>query len=383
MAGSRRDGDKMQALLDELEKFLAVEVPRHRQRWGGSADTGEALRAWQAVMAESRWAAPAWPSEYGGRDAGVMELLAIEEATAVWGLPLPGILGIKNVAPTLIAWGTDEQKEYLPHILTGEHIWSQGFSEPGAGSDLASLRTRAVADGDDFVVNGQKVWTTGGHHATHMELLARTDPDAPKHKGISVFLVDLSTPGITRRPIRQINREEGFGEVFFDNVRIPRQSLLGPANQGWTVTRTTLGYERSGAAVFAARLAKDVRELIDTHSARERSQPLDPLLRNDLISCYIEAGVLSMLSRRMIARLAAGEQPGPAQTVIKLVFSEVRQRVAATRFELEGLDGVAADGPEPPGTHEYLSARSATIAAGTSQIVRNILAERVLGLPRH
>jgi alkylation response protein AidB-like acyl-CoA dehydrogenase len=373
----------MRELLGELDQFLAVEVSRHRQQWGDAADTWQARCAWQAVMAEGKWAAPAWPSEYGGRDAGVMELLAIEEATAAWDLPLlPGTLGIKNVAPTLITWGTDEQKKYLASILTGEHIWCQGFSEPGAGSDLASLRTRAVPDGDYFVVNGQKVWTSHGHYATHMELLARTDPDAPKHKGISVFLVDMSTPGITRRPIRQINGEEEFAEVFFDNVRIPRQALLGPVNQGWTVTRTTLGYERSGAAIFTARLAKDVRELIDANSAQQRPQPLDPLLRNDLISCYVEARVLSMLSRRMIARLAAEEEPGSAQTVIKLVFSEVRQRVAAARFELDGPDSVAADGPERPGTHEYLSARAATIAAGTSQIVRNILAERVLGLPR-
>jgi alkylation response protein AidB-like acyl-CoA dehydrogenase len=375
-------------LLDELCAFLDAEIPRHRNAWGSQADAWPGRLDWQRRMAAAGWAAPAWDAQHGGRNADVSALLAIEAASAARGMPLlPGMLGLKNVGPTIAVWGTPEQKEHLARILTADEIWSQGFSEPEAGSDLASLRTTAVLDGDDFVINGQKIWTSHGHYATHMELLARTDPTAPKHKGISVLLVDLTVPGIEVRPIRQINGDTDFAEVFFTDVRVPRTALLGPLNHGWTVTRTTLGHERSGAAIFTVRLAEDVRTLIAANAAERRGEPLAAGPRDDLIKRYVETRVLDMLSRRMITKLAAGEQPGAAQSVIKLVFSETRQRVADTIFELDGIDSVVTECS--PGSrsgrsiaHEYLSARSATIAAGTSQIVRTILAERVLGLPR-
>ncbi|MGA5702466.1 acyl-CoA dehydrogenase family protein [Peterkaempfera bronchialis] len=372
----------MDRLLHELRAFLETETPRFHEKWEDRADSWEARCDWQRTMAAGGWAAPAWSPEHGGRGVGVAELLAIEEATAASGMPaLPGMLGLKNVGPTIAAWGTEAQKRHLAGILTTDEVWCQGFSEPGAGSDLAGLRSRAVRDGDDFVVNGQKIWTSNGMYATHMELLVRTDPEAPKHQGISVLLVEMDTPGIEVRPIRQINGEAEFAEVFFTDVRVPVGNLLGPLNAGWQVTRTTLGHERSGVAIFTARFEKQVRELIADRVPDGDRPPLPPALVDRLVGHYIEARVLGMLSRQMMSRLAAGQDPGPEQSVIKLAWSEALQRLAGTGFELDGLDSIAAEEGTDPG-HEYLTARSATIAAGTSQIVRTILAERVLGLPR-
>ncbi|KIF66826.1 hypothetical protein HY68_33710 [Streptomyces sp. AcH 505] len=372
----------MEQLLQELGSFLATEVPRFREKWQDGADSWEARCDWQRTMAAGKWAAPAWSEEHGGRGAGVAELLAVEETTASWGMPaLPGMLGLKNVGPTLAVWGTEEQKQHLPRILTTDDVWCQGFSEPGAGSDLAGLRTRAVRDGDDFVVNGQKVWTSNGMYATHMELLVRTDPEAPKHQGISVLLVAMDTPGIEVRPIRQINGEAEFAEVFFTDVRVPVTALLGPINEGWRVTRTTLGHERSGVAIFTARFERQVRELIAETVRDGGAASVPPALVDRLTALYAEARVLGMLSRQMMSRLEAGQDPGPEQSVIKLAWSEALQRLAELRFQLAGLDAVAAEDGIEAGV-EYLTSRSATIAAGTSQIVRNILAERVLGLPR-
>jgi len=376
------DDGKQSALADELRAFLGREVPLFRRRWADRPDSWEARVDWQRTMAAGKWAAPAWSVENGGRGVGVEDLLALEEVSAEHGMPLlVGTMGIKNVGPTIAAWGTPEQCEHLPRIVNADEIWAQGFSEPEAGSDLASLQTRAVRDGDELVVNGQKIWTSQGMDATHIELLVRTDPDAPKHKGISVLLVDISSPGIERRPIRQIDGNAEFAEVFLTDVRVPVANVLGPMHDGWRVTQTTLGHERSGAAIFCARLEQRVRGLIARNAHTVRDSQLPPTLVDDLVRRHVEARVVSLLSRRMIDRLAAGEEPGAAQSVIKLVFSETRQRLASTMFEIHDIDGVAAAAPGGLDV-EYLTARSATIAAGTSQIVRNILADRVLKLPR-
>jgi alkylation response protein AidB-like acyl-CoA dehydrogenase len=373
----------MEALLRELRAFLDVEVPCFRSKWGDQALTWEARCDWQRTMAAGKWAAPSWDPEHGGRGVSITELLAIEELTADYGMPsLPGMLGLKNVGPTLARWGTQEQREHLPKILTTDEVWCQGFSEPEAGSDLAGLRTRAVRDGDHFVVNGQKIWTSNGMHATHMELLVRTDPAAPKHKGISVLLVDMAAPGIEVRPIRQINGDAEFAEVFFTDVRVPAANLLGPLNEGWTVTRTTLGHERSGVAVFTARFEKHVRSILAAAAAgRAAGAVVDPVQVDRLVDHFVEARVVAMLSSQMMSRLAEGAQPGAEQSVIKLAWSQAEQRFAETQFEFDGLESVSSADNGNVG-REYLSSRAATIAAGTSQIVRNILAERVLGLPR-
>jgi alkylation response protein AidB-like acyl-CoA dehydrogenase len=372
----------MNELLDELRDFLDAQVPAFRDEWGERADTWEGRCAWQRRMAGGRWAAPAWSPENGGRGLDATELLAVEEVTAEYGMPaLPGMLGLKNVGPTLAVWGSPAQKEHLARILTTDEVWCQGFSEPGAGSDLASLRTRAVRDGDHFVVNGQKIWTSNGMYATHMELLVRTDPAAAKHRGISVLLVEMDTPGIEVRPIRQINGDAEFAEVFFTDVRVPVANLLGPENEGWQVTRTTLGHERSGVAIFAARFEEQVRQLVaEMAQQRENGTDLDPVDVDTMMSHFVEARTVAMLSEQMMSRLAGGQQPGAEQSVIKLAWSEASQRLAETRFELDGLESISADSEDVG--RDYLSSRAATIAAGTSQIVRNILAERVLGLPR-
>jgi alkylation response protein AidB-like acyl-CoA dehydrogenase len=363
-------------VLDELRAFLDEAVPKFRAQHG--EDTSwETRLAWQRTMAVGRWAAPGWAVENGGRGLPAHEVLALEDVVAASGMPpLPGMLGLKNVGPTLAVWGNEEQKKSLGRILSTDEVWCQGFSEPGAGSDLAGLRTRAVRDGEDFIVNGQKIWTSNGMHATHMELLVRTDPEAPKHRGISVLLVDLSTPGIEVRPIRQINGQAEFAEVFFTDVRVPAANLLGPENEGWTVTMTTLGNERSGVAIFATRFEREVRDLIADCAGRD----LSVAQRDTLVRHFIEARVVALLGEEMLSRVAAGGQPGAEQSVIKLVWSEAGQRLAATKLDLAGVDGVTGDRPEA--ADAYLSARAMTIAAGTSPIVKNILSERVLGLPR-
>jgi alkylation response protein AidB-like acyl-CoA dehydrogenase len=369
-------------LLQELDQFLDRELPTHESKWGDQLDSWDARCAWQRVMADNGWAAPAWPAEHGGRGADIMTQLAIEERLSARGIiQRPGVLGLNNVGPTLIAYGTEEQKQSLPRILNTDEMWCQGFSEPGAGSDLAGLRTRAVRDGEDFVVNGQKVWTSNGMHATHMECLVRTDPDAPKHAGISVLLLDMTTPGVEVRPIKQINGNAEFAEVFFTDVRVPVENLLGPLNQGWTVTRTTLGHERAGVATMAAHLEREATELVRAQAARPADDRPRAADVDRLLASYVETKIVGRLSAQALSSLARGEQPGAEQSVIKLAWSEAGQRLAAARLALAGYSGVAGE-PALASAQGYLSARSSTIAAGTSQIVRNVLAERVLGLPR-
>jgi alkylation response protein AidB-like acyl-CoA dehydrogenase len=362
---------------DELAAFLSMEWPVFRQRWADPT-TWEARIEWQRTLQREQWAAPGWPAEYGGRGLGVLELLACDEAFGKYGVPvLPGILGLKNVGPTLIAYGDERQRAHLPKILDAEEIWCQGFSEPGSGSDLASLRTRAEIDGDAFVVNGQKTWTSSGMHATHMELLCRTDIEAPKHRGISAVEVDMTSPGIEVRPIRMVTGEAEFAEVFFSDVRVPFANLIGPLNGGWGVAVSTLGHERAGVAALAGRLEEEVRELIAANAA----PALDPLLADELVERFVECRVGGFLGDEMLSRLAGGDAPGPEQSVIKLMWSEATQHVSSTRLALAGLGGLD-DGLRGGASREYLVARQTTIVAGTTQIVKNLIAERILGLPR-
>ena len=362
---------------DELAGFLDVEWPAFTGRWQDRT-TWEARLDWQRTLQKERWAAPTWPEGYGGRGLGILEMLACDEVFGARGVPvLPGILGLKNVGPTLIAYGDERQRAHLPKILSGEEIWCQGFSEPGSGSDLASLRTRADLDGDVFVVNGQKTWTSSGMHATHMELLCRTDVNAPKHRGISAVEVDMSSPGIEVRPIRMVTGEAEFAEVFFTDVRVPVANLLGPLNGGWGVAVSTLGHERAGVAALAGRLEEEVRELIAANPA----PALGPLLVDELVDRFVECRVGGFLGDEMLSRLAAGDPPGPEQSVIKLMWSEAAQRVSSTRVAVAGLAGLD-DGFQAGPSREYLVARQMTIVAGTTQIVKNLIAERILGLPR-
>jgi alkylation response protein AidB-like acyl-CoA dehydrogenase len=362
---------------EELATFLAEALPRFRAQWGDD-DSFEAHLGWQKVLAEGQWVAPAWPLEHGGRGLGSADQIACEEVAAGAGAPMiAGTLGVKNVGPTIAIWGTPEQKTHLSRILDGTEVWCQGFSEPDTGSDLAGLRTRAVLDGDQFVINGEKIWTSAGLRATHMQLLCRTDPSADKHKGISALLIPLDLAGIDRRPIRQMDGRAEFAAMVFDDVRVPSSALLGPINDGWRVTMTTLAYERSGVAVFATRLEDETMRFLDRLRA---SGPLDPVLREEVIRRYIDGRILGLLGRKVLVALVAGKQPGPEQSIIKLAWSLARQRLAEAEFAVAGIGATAGLAPEV--TQAFLTSRSATIAAGTTEVMKNILGERVLGLPR-
>ena len=368
----------MDDLLAELRVWLDDALPKWKAKWNGDT-SWDALCDWQRMSAAGKWATAAWPVEFGGRGLGTMDVLAIEDVMASYGAPqIPGMIGVKNVAPTLMKFGNEEQRASVPRIGTTDEVWCQGFSEPGAGSDLASLRTRAVIDGDEFVINGQKIWTSNGMHATHMQLLARTDPDAPKHKGISAITLSMKTPGVEVRPIKQINGGAEFAEVFFTDARVPVANLLGPLHEGWNVTMTTLGHERAGVAVFAGRLEQRIRSLIEDVSKQE--QKVSPIVADELSEFYVEARVLGMMGRQMLNKIASGGTPGSEQSVIKMVWSELSQQVDGVVMSMAGVDGVT--GEDPTAAMGYLSARSATIAAGTSDIVKNIIGDRVLGLPR-
>ncbi len=364
---------------EELSGFLDEELPAFEQQWGG--DRGFAARLdWQQRLHRGGWVAPSWPVELGGRGLGVADRVACDLELGRRKAPtIAGILGVNNVGPTLAMWGTEDQKAHLPKILSGEELWCQGFSEPDAGSDLAGLRTQAVRDGDEFVVNGQKVWTSQGLEATHCELLVRTDLDAPKHKGISVLVIPLDLPGIERRPLRQITGEAEFAEVFFTDVRVPVASLLGPENDGWRVTMTTLAHERTGVVTMSSLLESDVRTLLADH-ARDGDRPVGEGLRDELVQRYVEARVLGMMGQESLAKAVAGGMPGPEQSVIKLSWSLLTQRISETRLAVEGLP--ALTGAAPSVVSSFLGSRAATIAGGTTEVMKNILAERVLGLPK-
>lgn len=361
----------------ELRAFLHEALPKYRAEWGDRNDF-EARCAWQRTLASNGWAAPAWPVEYGGRGLSPSDRVRCDAAFAIAGAPgLAGILGINNVGPTISVWGTDEQKAYLPGILTTDALWCQGFSEPDAGSDLAALSTRGVLDGNEFVVNGQKVWTSNGMDATHCQLLVRTDPEAGRHGGLSVLLVPMDLPGIERRPLRQMSGDSDFAEVFFTDVRVPESALLGPLDEGWKVTMTTLGYERAGVIAMAAQLEQDVMRAVEA----AKGTVTDPLLRAQLVDRYIEARLVGLLGERALASLDVGARPGPEQSVIKFAWSQVNQRLGETLLDLEGADALLS-GLESGADHRFLQSRAATIAAGTTEVMRNILAERVLGLPK-
>ena len=363
----------------ELRDYLEKIAPDLHRVWPDKRSF-EARLAWQRALHEGGWAAPHWPVADGGRGLGVVDRLECDAELARAGAPdIAGVFGIKNVGPTIAAFGTPEQRASLPRILSTQEIWCQGFSEPEAGSDLAALRTRAVEDGDGFVVNGQKVWISDGTRATHCMLLVRTDPDAPAHQGISVLLVPLDTPGIERRPLRQMTGDYGFAELFLTDVRVPRSALLGPLHEGWRVTMSTLGHERAGVVELAAGLERDVRAAVSGFP----DGIADPVLRQELARRYVEARTIGLMGSRVMRALRAGQQPGPEQSVIKLGWSVTTQRLGETLLDAAGPAGLAGgrvgDGAEAA---RFLRGRASTIAAGTTEVMKNILAERVLGLPK-
>jgi alkylation response protein AidB-like acyl-CoA dehydrogenase len=348
-------------------------------------------RDWQRTLWEAGYVGLAWPKEYGGQEASLTEqVIVAEELARVRTPPLINTIGLSILGPTLVAHGTDAQRRrFLPKILTAEELWCQGFSEPEAGSDLAALRTRAVLDGDEFVVSGQKVWTSMAPIADWCFLLVRTDPDAPKRDGISYLLCDMRTPGIDVQPLRNAAGGIHFSEMFLDDVRIPRENLVGELHGGWQIVRTTLANERSGLSGVLA-LEQNLDRLRATAARLTRDgRPVaqDPGIRRELAQRWIEIEGLRHLGYRTLSAQLSGGEPGAGASVGKLFASEVRRRLTHTALAVEGpLAQVTKRSPHVVDrgrwTASYFDAIGHSIGGGTAEIQRSTIAERVLGLPR-
>ncbi|RJQ09852.1 MAG: hypothetical protein C4558_05580 [Dehalococcoidia bacterium] len=361
---------------------------------GGPAAPGaraDAMKQWRAALVEKGWIAPAWPKEYGGANLSPMEQFILNETIAERSAPR---VGVPDVGSTIMVHGTPEQKaEFLPPMVRGETRWCQGYSEPGSGSDLASLQTRAIRDGDDFVVNGQKIWTSGAHLANMIFMLVRTDPEAPKHRGITYLLSPMNVPGIEVRPLVQMSDARGFNETFFEDVRIPVKNAVGEINRGWYVGATHLDFERSsiGSAVGQRKMLDTLKSYLlkerDAKSGKTRLGQVDAP-RLEFADRYIEATVAKTLSQRVISMQSRGLIPNYEASMTKVFATEFSQRIARTSTKLLGLYGGLRDRDSDYSPMKgrwatmYLSTVSSTIAGGTSEIQRNVIATRGLGLPR-
>ena len=382
-----------EAFRKDVRRWLETHLPddlRGRAFASSRADREEVrrLRAWQRAMHEAGYVGMDWPREFGGRGASIVEMVILYQEMARAESPqFVNRGGISMLGPTLMKHGTPaQQKRFLPRILTAEEVWCQGFSEPNAGSDLASLQTRAVREDDQFVVNGQKVWTSMAHVADWCFLLVRTDPTAPKHRGISFLLVDMTTPGIAVRPLRQITGEAEFNEVFFDNVRVPADHLVGRLNEGWSVAITTLAYERDLLTFIRHVSLRNALHRLVRLVQRQKTS-VDPIVRQKVAGLWIGEQALQLNGYRSLTNILRGGAPGPEGSISKLFWSQVDQDLAQVATEVIGpYSQITQGSPWAPdeGQWEFyeLLARASGIRAGTSEILRNILAERVLGLPK-
>lgn len=384
-----------EAFRQELRSWLETNLPKDYD-----PDTFEQLDhderfqiqlAWQKQLHAANLVGIHWPKEYGGRGATVIEQAIYQQEMARVRAPgVANMLGVNIVGPTIIHWGTEEQKKrYIPKILSGDEIWCQGYSEPSSGSDFASLQTRAVEEGDYFIINGQKVWTSYAHKAHRCILVVRTDPNAPKHKGLSYLLVDMKTPGITVRPLVQITGDAEFNEVFFEDVRVPKANLVGEKNQGWQVAVTTLMFERVNFSIVyqLEPLLQQLGELagrlrLNGHTAAE-----DPAVRQKIAQFYVEAQAIKYNGFRQLTKQLRGEPPGPEGSIGKLAASELNLRIAHFATELLGPFSQIVLGEGKGLAHgvwsrRALATRLYTIAGGTSEVMRNIIGDRVLGLPK-
>jgi len=381
-----------EAFRQEIRAWLAANVPKESMP-SDAQGAFDSMRTWLKKMFDAGWAGIHWPKAYGGRGATLLEQAVFQQELArAQAPPMANTLGLMVVGPTLMVHGTEEQKKrYIPRILSAEEIWCQGFSEPNSGSDLASLQTRAVEDGDDFVVNGQKIWTSMAHFADMCILLTRTDPNAPKHQGISFLLVDMHSPGITVKPLRQITGGAEFNEVFFDNVRVPKQQLVGQLNDGWRIAMTTLTHER-GSASFGTQvqLKRALDNIIEVaKKVKRHGVPLsaDPVTRQKLAQAYIRVDVMRLHNYRSITNQLRGQPAGPEASLDKLYWSETNKWMQEIGQEILGpfaqLDPQSAYYPTSVNLQlSFLWSRAETIYSGTSEIQKNIIGERVLGLPR-
>jgi alkylation response protein AidB-like acyl-CoA dehydrogenase len=383
------------AFQREVRAWLRKSVPR-RQRDARPFEFGDPRRLaeakkWQRRVHEAGYLALGWPREYGGQGADVMRQTIVNEEMVRARAPgLIGTMGIQMVGPTLIQHGSEEQRRrYLPTILTADEIWCQGYSEPGSGSDLASLRTRAELVGDEFIVNGQKVWTSNAQFADWMFCLVRTDPNAPKHAGISYLLIDMKTPGIAVRPLVQMTGDAGFNEVFFEDVRVPRENLVGGLNNGWQVANATLAHERNmlGSTTRTQQTFQKLLRLARTQRRNGGPASADPVIRQQLADLAIRVETMKLEAYRQLTDALRGRSPGIAASVSKLVTTELNHDIARTGLEILGSYGplhkrdprVRDAGIWPL---DFMFSLGLIIGGGTSQIQKNIIAERGLGMPR-
>jgi alkylation response protein AidB-like acyl-CoA dehydrogenase len=367
-----------QAFRDEVRGWLADNHPGEEP--SGDEAAWQFRLVWQRKLHEQGFAGLSWPEEFGGRGATLIEQAIFGEEMARAKAASPAnVLGLVMGGPVVIAHGSQEQKQrYLEPILSGEEIWCQGFSEPESGSDLASLKTRAVKDGDEWVVTGQKVWTTFAHHAKWCMLVARTDPDAPKHQGLTYFLMDMEQEAVQVRPLRQITGEEEFNELFIEEARIPEENIVGGVGNGWGVAITTLMHERAGlGAASAASVKIALGQLIEL--AQERGVADDPVIRQKIAALLIEAEALRLNAWRGLTQIMKTGIPGPEGSLPKLQWSAVNQGLTELAVAIQGEEGVLR---ESDWTYRFLRARANSIEGGTTEILKNIIAERVLGLPR-
>ena len=387
------------AFREQVRAWLKENIPRDwSRRVMASAEVPrpeayQFLRDWQRTLYDAGFVGLTWPKEYGGRGLTFMEELILHEEMALAKAPqILNILGVGMAGPTIIAYGTEEQKKRYPaKILSCEEIWCQGYSEPNAGSDLASLQTRAVKDGEYWVINGQKVWTSLAHVSDRMMLLARTDPDVPKHKGITYFLLDMRTPGVTVKPLRQITGDPEFNEVFFDNVRVHESEILGGLNNGWQVGLTTLMYERLALGFglqVRLRIALDgLIELARRMEKEGRVLTKDPVMRQKIAQLWIDTECLKYLGARAITKLLKGEIPGPEASIGKMIWVETHQKLQELAMEIEGPYSQLVRGSDwavESGVWQYtfLRSRANSIEGGTTEVQKNIIGERILGLPK-
>ena len=392
-----------EAFRQKIRDFLAEHLPAG---WSGigsvpSDQVLDFLAGWRKVLHDHQLLAPMWPAEYGGSGLSALEQVIVVEEFAKVGAPTGGpndVFNIGMIGNTLLHWGTEEQKkDLIPKLLAGEHVWCQGFSEPNAGSDLAGIATKAVLDGDEWVINGQKIWTTYGHLANHMFVLCRTEADAPRHKGITFLLMPMGQPGVEVRPIKMMSGESEFNEVFLTDARCPRDAVVGEVNGGWAVAMTLLGFERGeAAALLPIRFREELDRLVEL--ARSRGRAEDPLVRQGIAHCYAKVEIMRYLGLRTLTSFLAGHAPGPDAAITKLYWSEYHKVVTDLALRILGVEATAPtgrwpsnsistdDAGAPPDSASWVGtayvAMGGTIYAGSSQVQRNIIGERILGLPK-
>jgi alkylation response protein AidB-like acyl-CoA dehydrogenase len=388
---------EQQTFRERVRSWLESNIPADWTKFGLSEvprpEAYAFLRKWQATLARAGFIGLTWPKEYGGQGLTfIEEMILHQEMALAKAPPMLNVLGVGMAGPTIIAYGTEAQKQRYPaKILSCEEIWCQGYSEPNAGSDLASLQTRAVKDGQHWIINGQKVWTSLAHIADWMMLLARTDPAAPKHKGITYFLLDMTSPGVTVKPLKQITGDAEFNEVFFDNVRVHESQVLGGVNNGWAVGLTTLMYERLALGFgLQVRLRISVDQLVDMARRMEkngRTVTKDPVMRQKLAQLWIDTESLKYTGARAVTKLLRGELPGPEASTGKMMWVETHQRLQELAMEIQGAysqltRGSTAAVDNGVWQYSFLRSRANSIEGGTTEIQKNIIGERVLGLPK-